>query len=390
MNWVLAIGSLLLAVPVGMLLLELASALLPRRTSVASAPRPSVAVLMPAHNESAGVAATVHNVLARLQAGDRLLVVADNCSDDTAALARAAGAEVSERQHSTERGKGYALAHGVAQLSADPRDVVVIVDADCRLGPDCIDQLARHCQATARPVQALYLMRSPPGAGLVQRVSEFAWRIKNHARARGAALWRIPCILMGTGMAFPWAAIQSAPLASGSIVEDMRLGADLTLAGHAPVFLESALVTSEFPDHAAASDQQRKRWEHGHLGVMISFIPRLLWQGLARGRAAAWGQALDLSIPPLALLAAVVAAWSALLVLAALLSAQLLWAWVAVALCAAVVLGVGLGWWRYGRDLLQAHELLLAPWYALRKLPMYAAFLFKRETRWIRTDRRKD
>jgi cellulose synthase/poly-beta-1,6-N-acetylglucosamine synthase-like glycosyltransferase len=389
-NWLLAIGSTVLAVPVAILLLELGSALVARRAGRTPTTRPGVVFLIPAHNESSGIADTVCNVLAQLRAGDRLLVVADNCSDDTAALARAAGAEVSERQHSTDRGKGYALAHGVAQLRADPRDVVIILDADCRLGRNCIDQLAQHCHATARPVQALDLMYSPPGAGQLQRMSEFAWRIKNHARPRGAALWRIPCPLMGTGMAFPWAVIKDAPLASGSIVEDMRLGADLTLAGKAAVFLESALVTSEFPEHAAASDQQRKRWEHGHLGVMLSFIPRLLWQGITRGRVAALGQALDLSIPPLALLAAAVVAWSALLLVAAFMTANLLWALVAAGLCSAMVLSVSLGWWGFGRDLLRAHELLLAPWYALRKLPMYAAFLFKRETRWIRTERKKD
>jgi hypothetical protein len=191
-------------------------------------------------------------------------------------------------------------------------------------------------------------------------------------------------------MAFPWAVIQDAPLASGSIVEDMRLGADLTLSGHAPQLLESALVTSEFPEQAAASDQQRKRWEHGHLGVMLSFVPRLLWQGVTRRRAAALGQALDLSIPPLALLTAVVLAWSAVLLIATVVVSDPLWAQVAAGLCAALVVSVVLGWWGFGRDLLRAHELLMAPWYALRKLPMYAAFLFKRETRWIRTERKKD
>ena len=78
-----------------------------------------------------------------------------------------------------------------------------------------------------------------------------------------------------------------------------------------------------------------------------------------------------------------------MLLAAAFVGASSWWALVAAGLCAALVLGVILGWWGFGRDLLRAHELLLAPWYALRKLPMYAAFLFKRETRWIRTERKK-
>jgi cellulose synthase/poly-beta-1,6-N-acetylglucosamine synthase-like glycosyltransferase len=380
----------LLAVPVVVLALQLWSAAFsrPKPLPTAASPRPRVAVLMPAHNEAAGVAETIANVRAQLTPGDRLLVVADNCSDATAAIAREAGAEIAERFDTERRGKGYALAHGVAQLASDPPEVVLIVDADCRLSDGSVDHLVRHSARTQRPVQALYLMRSPTGAGLMQRVSEFAWRIKNHARARGAAVWRMPCPLMGTGMAFPWAVIAQAPLASGSIVEDMRLGADLSLHGHAPLFLEQAVVTSEFPDSAAASDVQRKRWEHGHLGVIVSFVPRLLLQTLRTGRMALFGQALDLSIPPLALFTVIVLLWAALSAALGLVAGFAAGVTLALVLAAVLVGSLLLAWWCFGRDLVAPHELAGLPWYILRKLPMYAAFLFKRETRWIRTERR--
>ena len=78
--------------------------------------RAPLAVLVPAHDEEEGIAATLAAVLAQLGPHDRLLVVADNCSDATAAVARAAGAEVVERS-SDLRGKGYALAHGIDRKS---------------------------------------------------------------------------------------------------------------------------------------------------------------------------------------------------------------------------------------------------------------------------------
>jgi cellulose synthase/poly-beta-1,6-N-acetylglucosamine synthase-like glycosyltransferase len=269
---------------------------------------------------------------------------------------------------------------------------VVILDADCHLGEHCIERLAQASATRQRPVQALDLMRAPDiegqRAGLMQRVSEFAWRIKNHARARGTAALRMPCPLMGTGMAFPWALIANAPLASGSIVEDMRLGAELTLRGHAPVFLEQALVTSDFPDNAAASDVQRKRWEHGHLGVVVGLAPRLLVQALTSGRLSLLMHALDLSVPPLALLTLSVLGWAAL---SAVLGAALgftVWVGLSVALAAVLLASVLAAWWVFGRDLLAAHELASVPWYIVRKLPMYLAFVFKRETSWVRTQRR--
>ena len=79
-----------------------------------------VAVLVPAHNESVNVLPTIACLRRQLGARDRLLVIADNCQDDTAELARAAGAEVVERQHAELRGKGYALAFGVDHLRAAP------------------------------------------------------------------------------------------------------------------------------------------------------------------------------------------------------------------------------------------------------------------------------
>ena len=88
--------------------------------------------------------------------GDRLLVVADNCSDDTAALARTAGAEVVERSNAQQRGKGYALDFGVRHLASAAPDVMIIVDADCQVGEGSIERLANCCIDSGRPTQALY------------------------------------------------------------------------------------------------------------------------------------------------------------------------------------------------------------------------------------------
>ena len=124
---------------------------------------PRVAVLVPAHNESVGIIPTLADAQSQLRSGDRLLVVADNCSDDTAEVARAGGAAVLEREDPERRGKGYALSAGVAHLSADPPDIVVIVDADCRLSPNAIPRLAARCAQSRRPTQANYVMRAPSG-----------------------------------------------------------------------------------------------------------------------------------------------------------------------------------------------------------------------------------
>ena len=114
--------------------------------------------------------------------------------------------------------------------------MLVIVDADCQVGEGTIEILAKKsalagCNAPkrVRPVQALYLMHAPAGAGLKQRIAEFAWIVKNQVRPLGFQRLRWPCQLMGTGMAFPWAMAVTMPLANANIVEDMKLGIELAL-----------------------------------------------------------------------------------------------------------------------------------------------------------------
>jgi hypothetical protein len=76
----------------------------------------SLAVLVPAHNEAEGIATTLATILPQLRSSDRLLVIADNCTDATAEAARQAGATVIERHNLTQRGKGYALDFGLSRL----------------------------------------------------------------------------------------------------------------------------------------------------------------------------------------------------------------------------------------------------------------------------------
>ena len=355
---------------------------------------PRMAVLVPAHNEHSLIASTVGLLMAQLPPPHRLLVVADNCTDDTATLARSAGANVVERHDPARRGKGYALDFGVRNLAQDPPDVLLIVDADCIVQAGSLQSLATAAWEKRCPVQALYLMNAPANASLKQRVAAWAWRVKNWARPQGWHRCGWPCQLMGTGMAFPWPLVEQMigrnALANGHLVEDMKLGADLALAGTPPMFCPEALVTSEFPTATAAQQSQRKRWEHGHLHVITSVAPRLLWQGIRRRHMPTVAMALDMLVPPVALLALLLALlWCAALGL--VLAAGAAYAAPLVAASVLVVLfklALWRAWWGWGRDLVSAREWLQVPFYLAGKLPVYLSFLFKRQKAWVRTDRK--
>ena len=353
-----------------------------------SAIRYSTAVLIPAHNEERGIAATLASIQSQLSSGDRLLVVADNCTDATAAVARAAGAEVIERHSDTEKGKGFALAAGVAHLSAAAPDVVVILDADTLPEAGAIDALARAAGAGGRPIQSLYLLELPHEASPRSSISAFAFCIKNHVRPLGAQRLGIPCHLTGAGMAFSWKIISEAKLATGNIVEDMQLGMELAIAGHSPRFCPQARVLGRLPDTVSAAATQRTRWEHGHLQTILHNCPRLIWQGIRQGRPSLIALALDLAVPPLALLV--------LMGCVATAAAAGFW-WLGLASRtpllillaggATLAASILLAWWRFARQILPAATLAAIPLYILWKIPLYLAFLFRRQKAWIRTAR---
>ena len=388
----LTVLALLLAVPVTVLLLEVAAAIaLPKRGLPSSrASRRPLAVLVPAHNESAGLLPTIADIRAQLRAEDRLLVVADNCVDDTAAIAAAAGAEVIERNDPSRIGKGYALDWGLRHLSSDPPEIVIIVDADCRLSGETITSLATTCIETGRPTQALDLMTAPERSSPNHQVAEFAWRVKNWVRPLGLSNLHLPCQLMGTGMAFPWELIRSAKLASGQIVEDLRLGLDLASVGTPPIFCPAAVVTSRFPQSAEGTGSQRQRWEHGHIQTIVTSVPRYIGAAIARRDLGLFVLTLDLAVPPLALLGLLVSALLAVTGFAAVFGVSSTGFLVSLASFLALALSIFLCWLTYGRDILPFASFLSLGTYVLGKAGLYRRLLLRGfVTQWIRTDREK-
>ena len=386
---VLVVVGIALLVPVTVLLVQVVAALPRARvpTPVMRERGTRLAVLIPAHNESSGLLATLNSLLPQLHAGDRCLVVADNCTDDTAQVAAAAGADVVERFDAVSRGKGHALDFGVRALAADPPDTVVVVDADCIVTAGALDRIAEASRVHHRPVQALYLMTAPPPAKRATQIAEFAFRVKNMARPTGFHRLGLPCQLMGTGMAFPWSVLRTIDLATGHIVEDMKMGLDLAAAGHPPLFCPEALVTSHFPVNEAGTKSQRTRWEHGHLGMIVGTAPGLLWRSLRKRDGASLALGLDLLVPPLALLVMGATLFAALCLVFLALGGSGWPALVALVGLGGLVVAVGLAWVRYGRDVLPLSTLALAPLYALRKIPLYLRFVVSRQSEWVRSKR---
>lgn len=384
--------SALLAVPTAVFIMQVVAAVfLPQPDQPASPGtlvRQRVAMLVPAHNESSGILPTLADLKAQMRIGDRLLVVADNCTDDTATVAAAAGAEVVERNEPEKTGKGYALAWGLRHLAADPPEAVIVIDADCRVADGMIDRLTASCAATRRPVQTLDLMVAPEGSPINFKVAEFTWRVKNWVRPLGFRALGLPCQLMGTGMAFPWSVIRSADLASGSIVEDLKLGLDLAQSGSPAVFCPFPGVTSDFPSTVEGVQTQRLRWEQGHIGMILMMVPRLLLLAIRRTDLNLLALALDAAVPPLSLLGMLVIVTLIVAGIATLAGVSSAALYVSLISLAGLLGGVLLCWLNYGRDVLPLRSIPSMIPFVCGKFPLYLQIL-SRNSQWSRTDRRK-
>ena len=200
----------------------------------------------------------------------------------------------------------------------------------------------------------------------------------------------LPCQLMGTGMAFPWKPIQSAQLASGSLVEDMKLGLDLARGGNPPLFWPSAVVTSEFPTSTKGADTQRKRWEQGHIGMIVTRVPGSLLEGLAKCNLSLLALTLDVAVPPLTLLGMLVFLMLVVSVFGYLIGVSVIATVISLTSFVAFSASLILCWIKVGRDVLPAAAIWSLASYAAKKASLYRQlFSQNKGGQWIRTDRKK-
>lgn len=380
---VLAAGGLLLAV---FYATEVAGAFLRPHPLARATDFQSLAVIVPAHNESSGIRATLANIRTQLRAIDRLVVVADNCDDDTADIARACGAETLVRNDPARRGKGYALQFAIDTLRDAPPAMIVIIDADCRLDPGALAAIGRQIEATGRPSQMLCYMKAPDAAPASRKVAEFAWVLMNEVRMGGLARLFDVSRLTGAGMALPWAIVQDIDLASGEIVEDLALSIRLAATKAPPILCREAIVRSVFPQTEESAVTQRARWEHGSLRLAIAVAPKMLARSIATLDLRLGAAALDLAIPPLTLFGAglvlgcivslIPLAWGAALPLA-----------LSIAALAAFLVATLAAWARFGQEALPLSALGALVQYVFGKARVYGAGGRRSSQQWTRTDR---
>lgn len=349
---------------------------------------PETVVLVPAHNEEGEIGKTLQILLEDLPEKTRILCVAHNCTDSTASVARRLGAEVIEVNDSATGGKPDALKAGLRFLDANPPEVVVVIDADCSVVKGAIRLLATKVKQLGHPVMGAYFFAAQADGHKAGGISSLALMLKNFIRPLGLHWLGLPCLLNGSGSAYPFEAIRQAPHGEGSIAEDYQLTLDLLDMGYVTTFEPAARIDGRLPKKDATAQKQRRRWEHGHLYLSFNTAPRVLLQGLLRLQLSRLVLGLDLLVPPLAYLglliviaglANIISIMFADFIPYPLYALTITFGLLLLSLIASSIKFAGIERTR--------SALMAIPGYLLWKLPIYLGFFSQRETRWIKTER---
>jgi len=355
-------------------------------------PSNRLAVVVPAHDEEMLIGRCIDSLLTQTypQRLVRVIVVADNCGDNTAAVATGAGAEVMIRNEPSALGKGRALRWAMDRLMSEPEpaDAVVVVDADSVASPELLAALEQELVAGHGVVQGDYrvlLEPESPRSALVAAGFLLFHRVRFSGRARLA----MAANLVGNGMLFSRSVLEAHPWDAFSGAEDLEYSMHLAMAGLYPRFAPAALVHGPGPASRQGAVRQRLRWEGGRFHVARTWLSALCAAAIRRRDMRLLSTALDLATPPLGMMGIATAGGTALAgaaVISGLAPAWALMPWLTA--LAAVPAFVLIGLRSAGAPAPVWHAMLRAPEFLLWKIGTYARLLRGFDAnRWERSDR---
>ncbi len=407
--------------------------------SVSATPR--FVILLPAHNEELLLGAALNGLrhLDYPQDAVSVVVIADNCTDATARIARQSGALALERFDTERIGKGYALEDTLnwlmqsgaafqpySQLAAGQNtnsetvpkpttrllptseeekgdaenlaawerarqfDAVVILDADTFVSPNLLRVFANELSAGNRAVQARYDVLNTDESWRT-RLMSCALALAHVVKPLGREHLRLSDGLKGNGMCFAREVVERVPWSGESITEDIEYALRLCRVGYRIAFTPEACVWAQMPTTGAQASSQRQRWEGGRYRLLFTVAPALLRESLRTRNRLLRDRAIELIVPPFAEMFAVPVLLGGLCALA---GAILHWR---VALFAASLWGLVLllqagylllGMWIARMPARVVFSLLRAPFYIVWKLSVYVVMAASRSAGgWKRTER---
>jgi cellulose synthase/poly-beta-1,6-N-acetylglucosamine synthase-like glycosyltransferase len=345
-------------------------------------------IIVPAHNEETVLAHVIRSLLRIDWPAQqfRVVVVADNCTDATAAIAASAGAHVLARSNQEKRGKGYALdlAFTVSR-ELGWADAVVVIDADAEVSTNLLEAIACRIESGEHAVQVHYGV-SNIGVSWRTRLLGIAKAAFHIVRSRARERLKLSCGIRGNGWAVTRGLLERVPYKAFSLTEDLEYGITLGLAGYRVAYADEAHSNAEMVSGEKESRNQRQRWESGRFELIRNNTFPLLAQAIRRRSVICLDLALDLMVLPLSYIVLNVLTLLVLTLIAlAAAQASISWLWICGACIVALTLHILRGWQLSGVGLRGLLDLGRAPFFLAWKIMIMIRARGSKE--WVRTKR---
>ena len=248
-------------------------------------PSKTFAVLVAAHNESNVIGQLVDNfaIMNYPKSLYDVYVIADNCTDNTAEVARRAGAEVLERFDPENRGKGFAMEWGFAKLFAQSKqyDAIAVFDADNLVDPEFLRVMNQHLLKGETVIQGYLDAKNPTDTWVAGTFAICFWVVDHIWHLAKYNIGLSSC-LGGTGMVISTDLLKRHGWGATCLTEDLEFTMKCLAEGISTSWAHEAVVYDEKPLTFIQSWNQRKRWAQGHFDVASRFIPKLFAEGIRR------------------------------------------------------------------------------------------------------------
>lgn len=353
------------------------------------------AVVIPAHNEEKIISKTIYSLSGLIYPKKNydVYVVADNCTDQTAQIARSLGVTVLERTNTSKRGKGYALrwAFNIVLANENEYDSIVVVDADSLMSGNFLEVMNHYLNEGSRVIQCSDMVLPEPGNWSIE-ATRIGFILCNYVKPLGRKVLGFYMGLRGNGMCFSADVLKEIPWQAWSLTEDLEYGLILLLNGVKIDFAPEAEVFAQMPIEPSNAETQRSRWELGRFQIIRTYTPKFLYKAIGKRSLAYFDVFVDLITPPFVnmmfLVLSIFVAGGILWVFKLLPTVHLLlWGLLFITGLFYLFIGLYVG----GADKSLYSSLLGLPRYIFWKLKVYVkALLHGKDNDWIRTTRDSD
>lgn len=242
-------------------------------------PKKTFALLVAAHNEEMVVGKIVESLQNIEYPKDMydIFVIADNCTDKTADIARKYGVSVCERKVPDKRGKGYALEWMFNKIFKMDKayDAVGIFDADNLVSKNFLNEMNYKLLKGYKVVQGYIDSKNPDDSWITESYSISFWTV-NRLFQLGRANLGLSNQIGGTGFCIETTILKELGWGVTCLADDLEFTSKLVLNGYKVGWAHNAIVYDEKPLTLKQSWNQRKRWMQGFADVASRFFFKLI------------------------------------------------------------------------------------------------------------------